>query len=132
MSRGRLFILGLVALALGGFLAMSVYRTLQSRTNASNPAGANVVVAARDIQIGTRIGDGDVKVVRFPALELPGGVFSSKSRIVGRAAILPVAKGEFLLPNKLAAENGGSGLPSLIPQGMRAVSVRVNDVVAVA
>jgi len=132
MSRGRLFILGLIALALGGFLAMSVYRNLQSKTNASNPAGANVVVAARDIQIGTVIGSGDVKVVRFPVAELPAGVYSSTSTIVGRGAILPIAKGEFLLPNKLAAVNGGSGLPSLIPQGMRAVSVRVNDVVAVA
>lgn len=132
MSRSRLFFLGLIALVLGGFLATSVYRNLQSRTNASNPAGADVVVAARDIQIGTRIGGGDVKLVRFPAAELPGGVFSSPSKVVGRGAILPIAKGEFLLPNKLAAENSGTGLPSLIPPGMRAVSVRVNDVVAVA
>ncbi len=132
MSRSRLFVLGLIALALGGFLAMSVYRNLQSRTVASNPAGADVIVAAHDIQIGTRIGDADIKVVHFPAADLPGGVFSSKSKIIGRGAILPISKGEFLLPNKLAAENSGSGLPSLIPPGMRAVSVRVNDVVAVA
>jgi pilus assembly protein CpaB len=132
MSRGRLFFLGLIALALGGFLAMSVYRNLQSRTAASNPAGADVIVAARDIQIGTRIGDGDVKTVRLPAADLPVGVFSSKSKLLGRGAILPISKGEFLLPSKLAAENSGSGLPSLIPPGMRAVSVRVNDVVAVA
>jgi len=46
--------------------------------------------------------------------------------------VLPVSKGEFILPNKLAAANAGSGLPSLIPPGMRAVSVRVNDVVSVA
>ena len=132
MSRSRLFILGLIALALGGFLAISVYRSLRSGTNASNQAGTDVVVAARDIQIGTRIGSGDVKIVRFSAAELPGSVFSSTSKVVGRGAILPIAKGEFLLPSKLAAENSGSGLPSLIPPGMRAVSVRVNDVVAVA
>jgi pilus assembly protein CpaB len=46
--------------------------------------------------------------------------------------ILPIAKGEFLLSGKLAGENAGSGLPSLIPPGMRAVSVRVNEVVSVA
>jgi pilus assembly protein CpaB len=45
---------------------------------------------------------------------------------------MPVSKGEFILPSKLAALNAGAGLPSLIPQGMRAVSVRVNDVVSVA
>jgi pilus assembly protein CpaB len=51
---------------------------------------------------------------------------------LGRGAILPIGKGEFLLPGKLAALNAGAGLPSMIPPGMRAVSVRVNDVVSVA
>jgi pilus assembly protein CpaB len=51
---------------------------------------------------------------------------------VGRGAVLPIAKGEFFLPNKLAGENAGSGMPSLIPPGMRAVSVRVNEVIGVA
>ena len=46
--------------------------------------------------------------------------------------MLPMGKGEFILTSKLAALNAGAGLPSLIPQGMRAVSVRVNDVVSVA
>jgi len=44
--------------------------------------------------------------------------------------VLPIAKGEFVLPLKLAGENAGYGLPSLIPPGMRAVSVRVNEVVS--
>ena len=44
----------------------------------------------------------------------------------------PITRGEFILPSKLAPENAGSGLPSLIPPGMRAVSVRVNEVVSVA
>ena len=46
--------------------------------------------------------------------------------------VLPIARGEFVLPNKLAGENAGSGLPSLIPPGMRAVSVRVNDTTSVS
>jgi len=46
--------------------------------------------------------------------------------------LLAIGKGEFLLPSKLAGENAGSGLPSLIPPGMRAVSVRVNEIVSVA
>lgn len=132
MSRSRLFIVGLIALALGGLLATSVYRNLQSRTNANNQPGADVVVASRDIAVGTLLGNADVKIVRFPAAELPGGVFSSAGKVVGRGAILPIAKGEFVLPSKLASDRSGAGLPSLIPAGMRAVSVRVNDVVAVA
>jgi len=132
MSRSRLFILGLVALAFGGFLAMQVYRNLQIRTSAATPASTDVLVAARDIQIGTRVGDGDVRSARFPSADLPAGFYTSRSKVVGRGAILPITKGEFLLPSKLAAENSGTGLPSLIPPGMRAVSVRVNDVVSVA
>ena len=132
MSRSRLFIVGLIALALGGLLATTVYRNLQARSGSSNQPGADVVVAARDIQVGTLLGDGDLKTVRFPAAELPSGVFGSKSKVVGRGAIQTISKGEFILVNKLAAEGSRAGLPSLIPTGMRAVSVRVNDVVAVA
>ena len=60
-------------------------------------------------------------------------VRSLQSRqVVGRGAVLPMSQGEFILPGKLAALNAGAGLPSMIPPGMRAVSVRVNDVVSVA
>jgi pilus assembly protein CpaB len=51
---------------------------------------------------------------------------------VGHGVINPISKGEFFLPNRLAGENAGAGLPALIPPGMRAVSVRVNEVVSVA
>ena len=132
MSRSRLFILGLVALAFGGFLAMQVYKNLQTRASATTVATTEVLVASRDIQIGTRVGEGDVKSVKFPSAALPPGFYTSKSKVAGRGAILPISKGEFFLPGKLAAENSGTGLPSLIPPGMRAVSVRVNDVVSVA
>jgi len=71
-------------------------------------------------------------MARIPASVAPPGAYHSTSTIIGRGVILPIQKGEFILPSKLAAENAGSGLPSLIPPGMRAVSVRVNEVVAVA
>src|SRR5207302_7382677 len=74
----------------------------------------------------------DVKVVKFPAANIPQGAPSRLSQVLGRGVVLAITKGEFILPSKLAAENAGSGLPSLIPPGMRAVSVRVNEVVAVA
>jgi pilus assembly protein CpaB len=91
-----------------------------------------VVVAANDLNVGSKIEDRDLKIVRLPAESLPEGVFRSKTRVVGRGVVLPVSKGEFILPNKVAGENAGSGMPALIPPGMRAVSVRVNEVVAVA
>jgi pilus assembly protein CpaB len=129
MNRTRLLLIGVVALALGALVASVVYRNLRSNTASAAPPGADVVIAAGDIPVGAKITDNDVRVVRFPAADLPAGFFRQKSHVVGRGVVLPIAKGDFILPNKLAEPNAGSGLPSLIPPGMRAVSVRVNEVV---
>jgi pilus assembly protein CpaB len=131
MNRNRLFFIGLVALLLGGFVAFLVYKNLAKPSTAAM-AGESVIIAADDIQVGTKIADSDLKQVQFPAATLPKGYYSKKSQVLGRGAILPISAGEFILPNRLAGENSGYGLPSLIPPGMRAVSVRVNDIVAVA
>ena len=132
MNRSRLLLIGVVALALGAFVSFTVYRNLQSRAGANNAPGVDVVIATADIQVGAKIEDKDVKVVRFPSGDLPPSSIHEKSSVVGRGVVLPIAKGEFVLPLKLAGENAGFGLPSLIPPGMRAVSVRVNEVVSVA
>ena len=132
MNRSRLLLIGVVALALGAFVSFGVYRNLQSRAGGNNAPGVDVVIATADISVGAKIEDKDVKVVRFPSGDLPPSCFHQKSSVVGRGVVLPIAKGEFVLPLKLAGENAGYGLPSLIPPGMRAVSVRVNEVVSVA
>src|SRR3984893_68335 len=132
MNRTRLLLIGFVALALGAIVSFTVYRTLQTRAGAGTPPGVDVVIAANDIAVGAKVEDRDVKVVRFPAADLPPNCFHLKSSVVGRGAVLPIARGEFFLPNKLAGENAGSGMPSLIPPGMRAMSVRVNEVIGVA
>lgn len=131
MNRTRLLLIGFVALALGAIVSYTVYRTLQTKSGDSTP-GVEVLVAANDIPVGAKVGENDVKLVRFPAADLPANLFHLKTSVVGRGAILPIAKGEFFLPNKLAGENAGSGMQSLIPPGMRAVSVRVNEVIGVA
>lgn len=132
MNRTRLLLIGFVALALGAIVSFMVYRTLQTRTGADASPGVDVVVAANDISVGSKVTEGDVKVVRYTAADLPANAFHLKTSVVGRGAILPIAKGEFFLPSKLAGENAGSGMQSLIPPGMRAVSVRVNEVIGVA
>jgi pilus assembly protein CpaB len=132
MNRTRLLMIGAMALALGTFVSLFVYKNLQGRGSSSNEPGNDVIVAADDIQVGARIEEHDVRTVKYPASALPAGTYSARSKVMGRGVILPIAKGEFILPSKLAPENAGSGLPSLIPPGMRAVSVRVNEVVSVA
>jgi len=132
MNRTRLLLIGFVALALGAFVAFVVYKNLLSKSGANNEPGIDVVLAANDLQVGAKLEDRDIRVARVPLSVAPPGVFRSGSPIIGRGVVLPVSKGEFILPSKLAPEKSGSGLPSLIPPGMRAVSVRVNEVVAVA
>lgn len=132
MNRTRLLFIGIIALALGGLLSSIVYKSLQARTGRPQLAGVDVVVAANNLSVGAKIGENDLKTVKLPAENLPEGVFHSKTRVVGRGVVLPIVRGEYILPGKIAGENAGSGLPALIPPGMRAVSVRVNEVVAVA
>jgi pilus assembly protein CpaB len=132
MNRNRLLFIGFVALALGALVAFAVYKNLQTRGSANNEPGVDVVLATNDVQVGAKLGDRDIRMARIPASVAPPNAYHSTSTIIGRGVILPIQKGEFILPSKLAAENAGSGLPALIPPGMRAMSVRVNEVVAVA
>ncbi len=133
MNRSRLLMIGGLALAVGLLVSYTVYNRLRAFSGSgSNERGVPVVMAADDIQVGTKLEAHDVHVVTLPQSAVPPGAFSGTSQVLGRGAILPVSKGEFILPSKLAALNAGTGLPSMIPQGMRAVSVRVNDVVSVA
>jgi pilus assembly protein CpaB len=133
MNRSRLLMIGGLALAVGLLVSYTVYNRLRTFAGSgTNERGVPVVMAANDIQVGTKLEAHDVHVVTLPQSAVPPGAFSGTSQVLGRGAILPVSKGEFILPSKLAALNAGAGLPSMIPQGMRAVSVRVNDVVSVA
>ncbi len=132
MNRTRLLMIGVLALALGFFASVYVYRNLQSRAGSGIESGVDVIVAADDLQVGARVDEHDIKIIKIPAADLPPGTPRRRSDVVGHGVIVPISKGEFILPNRLAGENAGAGLPSLIPPGMRAVSVRVNEVVSVA
>ncbi|MGZ4730926.1 MAG: Flp pilus assembly protein CpaB [Terriglobales bacterium] len=132
MNRTRLLMIGVLALALGFIASVYVYRSLQSRSGVSADSGVDVIVAADDLQVGARVEEHDIKIIKIPAADLPPGSPRRRSDVLGHGVIVPISKGEFILPNRLAGENAGSGLPSLIPPGMRAVSVRVNEVVSVA
>lgn len=132
MNRTRLLMIGVLALAAGFLASVYVFKTLQARSGAASDSGAEVIVAANDLQVGARVEERDIKVIRIPSTDLPPGAPRKKADVVGHGVIIPISKGEFILPNRLAGENAGSGLPALIPPGMRAVSVRVNEVVSVA
>ena len=132
MNRTRLLMIAVLALALGLFAAMYVYKSVQSKSGAGSEPGIDVIVAADDLQVGAKVSERDIKIIKIPASDLPAGAPRKKSEVLNHGVILPITKGDFILSTKLAGENAGAGLPSLIPPGMRAVSVRVNEVVSVA
>lgn len=131
MNRTRLLMIGALALAVGFLTSVTVYKNLQGKNGNSDP-GVEVMVAANDLQVGSRVEEHDIRIIRIPGADLPPGAPRKRSDVIGHGVIVPISKGEFILPNHLAPESAGAGLPSLIPPGMRAVSVRVNDVASVS
>ena len=133
MARMRITLVLLLAIAAGGGLAFGTYRYMQNVPvkTVSLPTKP-VVVAATDLELGAQIRPDDLRVVQWPESAMPANAFSAPDEIIGRGLVMPVIQNEPILPMKLAGKDAGSGLPVVIPEGKRAVSVRVNDVIGVA
>lgn len=91
-----------------------------------------VVVAARALPVGVTIKPADVKVAKIPAAQAPPGVFSRPEEVFDRPVISSILPEEPIREGRVAARGSGVGLAPVIPPGMRAVAVRVNEVVGVA
>jgi len=91
-----------------------------------------VVVAAEQIPVGTRLTMEQVRVARWPARNPVPGAFSDPKEVVDRGVIATLAENEPVTAYKVAGPESGAGLPPVIPEGMRAMSIRVNEIVGVA
>src|SRR6185503_7164046 len=135
MARIRVFIVLALAVAAGGTFAYGTYQYMQNAPKgsvaASVPTSA-VLVAAQDLQIGASLRQEDLRAVQWPSNAVPAGAFGKPEDLVGRGLIMPVMANEPFLPSKLASKEAGAGLPPVIPEGSRALSVRVNEVIGVA
>ena len=133
MTRIRIFIVLGVAIGLGGTFALATYRYIQNQPvrEVALPT-TPVVVAAADLALGSELRREDLRVIAWPTDALPAGSFADLQAVVGRGLVQGVVQNEAILPGKLAPVGAGSGLPPIIPEGMRALSVRVNDVIGVA
>jgi len=133
MNRNRM-LLGLGAALVVALLAsIYVYRQLQRVQSVARVVKqVQVVVTTGPIALGQRLTATDVTVLDWPEGMQPKGSFSRTEDCVGRAAVVPLVQNEVLLDQELANPGAGVGLPVAIPAGMRAVSVGVDDVVAVA
>jgi pilus assembly protein CpaB len=133
MGRVRVFMVLALAVTAGGVFAYGTYNYVNKipAKTVSMPTRP-VVVAASDLDVGAEITRGDLRVVDWPASAVPANAFSNPQELVGRGVVLPVIENEPLLPIKLASKDAGAGLPPAIPPGLRALSVRVNEVIGVA
>lgn len=137
MKRKKVVIGLLIAIVSASVAGLSAFRYLQERPAtalASEPgdAGSPVVVASRDLALGSVVRGEDVRTVRWPAESVPEGYAGRVEDVVGRGVISDVRANEPLLDSRLADPSGGGGLQVTIPAGMRAVSVRVDEVIGVA
>ena len=91
-----------------------------------------VVLAARPLALGTRLERADLKLVAWPTSNPLPGAFSRIEHVAGRGLISAVSENEPILESRLAPESAGAGLSPAIPPGMRAISIKVNEVIGVA
>jgi len=132
MNRNRLIIGLALAMSIALLLSTYVYRTFQRVTHLAPTPAMNLVVADHPLQVGARLDVSDLRTIPWPGSEPIAGAFQRINDCIGRAVITPMAENEPILEAKLAPREAGAGLPATIPEGMRALSVAVNDVIGVA
>ncbi len=127
---------------LGGGLAISlfvgllagwyVFTQFKKMALAKSMPTIQVVVSSKPLPLGTRLQASDLRLVTWPAAEPVQGMFTRVEDCENRAVMTSMIENEPILEGKLAPKDGGAGLSATIPDGMRAVSVSVNDVIGVA
>src|SRR5437870_5416653 len=132
MARIRVFLVVAIALTAGGAFALATYNFMQKPARTVTIPTRPVVVAATDLDIGAELRRDDLRVIDWPANAVPKDAIGDPAKVIGRGLIYPVIQNEPILPLKLASAEEGAGLPPAIPKGLRAVSVRVNEVIGVA
>ena len=128
----RLLSVLVFALAISAIASVVLYRLISSKLAASAKGSAmQVAVASHDLPVGTLIKESDLRVVDWRGPD-PKGALVKSSDLIGRGVVATIYESEPILDNRLAPKGAGAGLAATIPKGMRAVAVRVNDVVGVA
>jgi pilus assembly protein CpaB len=95
-------------------------------------ASNKVVVAAIDLELGSRLNAQMLKSVDWPSGSVPSGAVSDAQLLQDRVIKTSILRGEPILESKLAPVGSKGGLSAVIPEGKRAMTVRVNDVIGVA
>ncbi len=113
--------------------SLLLYRLLINRPQSAKApqAAARIVLAQRNIEVGTVLKEEDIRLADWPG-GVPLGAAAKVEDVVGRGVIAPIFAKEPIIDSRLAPKGAGGGLAAMIPPGMRAVAIRVNEVVGVA
>ena len=127
-----LLLLALVSGGLAAYLALRYLRQQATPLLAAEPRRGEVALAVHDLPVGHVLTKDDIKVINWPGEAMPEGFISSNEAAVGRGVITPLRMNEPLLETKLATKDAGGGLPLAVNEGLRALSIRVDEVISVA
>jgi pilus assembly protein CpaB len=113
--------------------SLLLYRLLINRPQPAKAAVATtqIVLATRDIDVGSVLKEEDVKLADWPG-SVPVGATTKTQDVVGRGITTAIYAKEPVIDSRLAPKGAGGGLAAMIPPGMRAFAIRVNEVVGVA
>jgi pilus assembly protein CpaB len=131
MRNKRFFVVLAGALLFGVLAAVSVSRYLSS-AQAYTKNLNSIAVAKVAIPLGTKILPEQVMMVQFPKESTPDGAFETAEKLAGRVAVVNIAPREPITEARLAPEGTAGGLSAVIPEGYRAMTVKVDDVVGIS
>jgi pilus assembly protein CpaB len=133
MDRRFLMVLG-VSLVFA-LVVSSIFYQMTSRATGKKSEVTelkDLVISTGPLTVGRNVKAPDIKVIKVPTAQFPKGAFSKPEDVLDRPVVSNILPEEPILDGRLAQRGSGVGLAPIIPVGMRAVTVRVNDVVGVA
>jgi pilus assembly protein CpaB len=130
MKAKRLLLALLLALGVSGLFTLWISRRLAKTTHAPIAPERKYVAASKPLEAGQALTKGSLELITWPT-PLAGG-FAKIEDVEARVVLFPLPQGEPILERQLATMGSGAGLAAKIPSGMRAISVRSDEVVGVA
>jgi len=130
--RNKRLIIALTGAVICGLVGVMLVTRYLSNVQAFTKDLGNVVVAKAEIPLGEKITAEQLAFAQIPNGAVPEGAFRKLDEVVGRVAITPIGLRETITNMKLAPEGTGAGLSAVIPEGYRAMTVKVDDVVGVS
>jgi len=129
MKNTRAFVMIGISILAALFAVVLASRWISQQANLSTN---KVVVAAMDVNLGTRLTPDMIRLADWPAGSVPGGSFTDLKTLDTRVTRVSMQRGEPLIETKLAPVGATGGLSAVVAEGKRAMTVRVNDVIGVA